>query len=166
MLDMDFYSPRVCLTWYNWEKKQGWSVDFSKFQDLLFSKHLISTFLSENCWVFFFIGVHFSQAGKITAEEKETLIRCPPDPNPPAMPENARMGWVVVCFFQGWNLPSREWCHKVPPNEKKENRIHSKVSFWEENMLLPLCSTSFFCDGCQPRVVFFRIMFSYRWSII
>ncbi|CAK9037100.1 Dynein alpha chain, partial [Durusdinium trenchii] len=30
------------------------------------------------------------RAGKITAEEKETLIRCPPDPNPPAMPENAR----------------------------------------------------------------------------
>ena len=23
MLDMDFYPPRVCLTWYNWKKKQG-----------------------------------------------------------------------------------------------------------------------------------------------
>jgi len=33
------------------------------------------------------------RAGKITAEEKETLIRCPPDPNPPAMPENAR-SWL------------------------------------------------------------------------
>lgn len=32
------------------------------------------------------------RAGKITTEEKETLIRCPPDPNPPAMPENARQG--------------------------------------------------------------------------
>ncbi|CAE7754278.1 ODA11 [Symbiodinium sp. CCMP2592] len=33
------------------------------------------------------------RAGKITTEEKETLIRCPPDPNPPAMPENAR-SWL------------------------------------------------------------------------
>ncbi|CAE7410117.1 ODA11 [Symbiodinium natans] len=33
------------------------------------------------------------RAGKITTDEKETLIRCPPDPNPPAMPENAR-SWL------------------------------------------------------------------------
>lgn len=33
------------------------------------------------------------RAGKITAEEKETLIRCPPDPTPPVMPENAR-SWL------------------------------------------------------------------------
>jgi len=33
------------------------------------------------------------RAGKITTEEKETLIRCPPDPNPSAMPENAR-SWL------------------------------------------------------------------------
>jgi len=34
------------------------------------------------------------RAGKITPEERETLIRAPPDPNPPAMPENAR-SWLT-----------------------------------------------------------------------
>ena len=65
-----------------------------------------------------------TQAGKITAEEKETLIRCPPDPNPPAMPENARMGCVV---FYRVKLLSREGCHMGPTKRESWKIIHSKV---------------------------------------
>lgn len=142
-------------------KKPGWSVDFSGFQDLIFfqTSHL-------NIFIWKLLGdvlywCPFFQAGKITAEEKETLIRCPPDPNPPAMPENARMGgqWFVIT---GWNLSCREWYHIS--HQTRKRKIESTQKYlWEENMLVPLL---FFCDCCQPRVVFFRIMFSYRWSII
>ena len=139
MLEMDLYPPRVCLTWYNWEKKQCEVLISQNFRTWFFSKHLISTYLPTDVgwlgdflyWCPIFPGRkdHSRREGNLDPMSSRSKSTCH---------ARERQDGLSGLLFQG-ELTLQGMISYIPPNEKRKI-IHSKISLGGEYV----SSTSFF----------------------